>query len=394
MKGYLRRAGLQVLTALSQILMLALFIVAFPRLADDASAWAADYFVSLAVLTPIFMFFGFELRKRSAAETPDSMNALFGKRMRGTVYALLVGAALLLPTLALGLVSTGSIYAALLVFRVGTAINDQITAHYEAEDRFGLSLLSNLTKTGLFVGVSLAFGAVVGPEIGIIAGTAAFAIVWLLEGRNHLSALAIWRTDETSRIDRNDLMTGIGSFMVALTISLPRLVAAAFLGEQVLNMIGIGQSLNRIGQVLSGSFTQTMIALRKKLVSARGRETGATLAAQVATFFVMACLIPLWRVLFSYADGDAFVWVVGAILFFGLLSQVNFVLQSIRLIQGGGRAYLKSPMTFLAIFSTLTALIWALGQLNEATLIASMLLSRIAQLFMNWRATSQPKTEF
>lgn len=386
MKAFLRRSSLQLLTAFSQIAILALFLVAFPKLADDAAGWAADYFVSLAIVTPIFMLFGFELRKRSAAEAFEDLDGFNGKRVRGTGYATLVCVGLAIPAVLLGFVDALGIYAAILVFRIGTAINDQITANYEAQDRFGRSLSSNLSKTILFMIVSLAVGFAIGPTLGVVAGTMAFCIVWLVADRAYMSGFADRSGDPVARITLDDVTTGIGSFMVALTVSLPRLVAAAAFGEHILNMIGIGQSLNRIGQVLSGSFTQTMIALRKKAVSAKGAETRLTYLAQIATFVVMLCLIPVWKKLFPYADGAEFLWVVGAVLFFGLLSQINFVLQSIRLLRGGGRDFSRSPMTFLILFCSLTAVIWAMGLLDVAALIGVMLVSRIAQLLLNLRA--------
>lgn len=383
MRGFVTRAALQLGVASTQVIILALFVAVLPLLDMDPTNWAAEYFISLAVTGPVFMLFGFELRKYTAAAELSELAGLNSKRMWGTVLAVVVSVVLLLVLIAFKIVTAPSIYLALLVFKMANAVNDQISANYESVDRHGDAVRSNMLKTVVFIVVALGTAILADPTVGVIAGSFGFVLVWATFDRQRVSGVFTFAWH--GGFLREDWFLGFGSFLVSLTLNLPRLFAAAFLDDTVVVLLGIGQSLNRLGQLLSAALTQALIATQKRIKSGSRGPLLFSIAVQVIAFVGMILALPIWSRVFAYADRPVFTPVLIAVLFFGLLSQLNYIIQSLIMVHVGGRAFLYSPIVFLVGFCAILFGVAVIFSIGLYVLLTAMIAARIVQMLWNTR---------
>lgn len=378
------RAVLQMVGALAQVTVLVVFAVYLPTTAVIPVQWASDYFLALAVLTPIFMFFGFELRKMTAASQDRDPSALHRARVTGLVLSLIVGLFAYACLQLMGMDVDGPVFAVVVIFKVVMGLHDQVLAEYERQDRFVRLAASSLLKAAAFLLVAVATAPIFGPTNGALAATLAMGL--LLVGydipENGLSWS--WLSIGPRRVSRDMWLAGFGSLLVSSTLNTPRILAAAILGDAALVILGVGQSLNRFGQILSGSLTQALIVLRKRAGFAKDKALGAVLLLQIMTALILAAALPLWGRVFSYAkDLPEFSLGLILIIAFGLLSQANYLLQSLTLVSGRVIRFILGPTLFHIIF--LLCLIGYLltGYSTLSSFIVIMIIPRLAQLLYN-----------
>ena len=187
-----------------------------------------------------------------------------------------------------------------------------------------------------------------------------------------------------TNLPRETLAAGGGSFLVSLTLYGPRLIAAAILGEAAILVMGVGQTMNRFGQILSNSLSQTLIVLQKRAGFATGKATALLFGLQVIVLLAMIGTLPLWSHIFSYANGaENFGLAIVLLLIFGLASQFNYLLQSLNLVQHGPRVFIRGPLVFFMTFGAALLATWLLGELGLINLITCMLVARTVQIGYN-----------
>lgn len=385
MRGFINRAALQLVVSFNQIAMLALFVVVFPRTAQNPTAWAAEYFVSIAAITPIFMLFGFEMRKRSAAQELSELDGFNSKRALGILVSVIFSVLVFLVLFFYGLLNAAYIFFSVLIFKVFLSLNDQVSANYEARDNFRALMVSSLLKFGVFSLISVSISIFFEPSLGITLGSIAFIAVWMLYDAREGISVFRWMANVQLNLAKNDWLAGVGSFLIALTISVPRLLAAGIFGETAVNILGVGQSLNRVGQVISNAFTQTIIAVQKKKIDHKSAPVRYVFASQIFIFLCMLALIPLWNWVFSYADTENFSILLGFVLLFGVLSQANYIVQSFILVTRGEAQFASSPIIFFVFFGIIAFGCYLFNAVSFSALLGTMISARLLQIVVNLR---------
>ncbi len=380
--GFLSRSLLQLIVSGGQVLILAMFIVLFPRLAESPSEWAANYFLAMAITTPIFMFFGFELRKRTASTEASDISHFNRQRMFGN-FAAIVLSLLSIPILIVtGLFADPVVFVAIVLFKTVQAINDQITANYEWRDAFRMSAMSGTLRLVLFVCAATIGSFAFGPNMGIVFGSLSFLAAWLLFDRRHQINVASWFTFKRGGTGSEDWLAGLGAFMISLTVNAPRLIAAYLFGEAALIIMGVGQSLNRIGQILSGSLVQTLLAVQKKTKDAKNETL--VVGIQLGILVVLILALPVWRTVFDYASGaPEFTFALILLLIFGFASQINYLVQSLLLVRKGGAKFAASPVSFLIVLVIGMVVLWLAGALGFSSFLILLIVARLAQTALN-----------
>lgn len=380
--GFLSRSLLQLIVSGGQVLILAMFIVLFPRLAESPSEWAANYFLAMAITTPIFMFFGFELRKRTASSEATDVNHFNTQRMLGNFAAIALSLLSIPILVATGLFADPAVFVAIVMFKTVQAINDQITANYEWRDAFRLSAMSGTLRLVLFVCAATVGGVAFGPNIGIGLGSVSFLVAWMFFDSKHQIKVGSWITLKSASAGSEDWLAGLGAFMISLTVNAPRLVAAYLFGEAALIIMGVGQSLNRIGQILSGSMVQTLLAVQKKTKHAKNEKL--VVAIQIAILVALIVALPLWRIVFDYASSaPEFTFGLILLLIFGFASQINYLVQSLLLIRKGGAKFAASPVSFLIALVVGMIVLWSSGALNFSSFLFLLIVARLIQTALN-----------
>lgn len=381
-RGFLKRSVLQLVVSAGQIVILGLFIVLFPRMATSATDWAAGYFLTMAITTPIFMFFTFELRKRTAAHEGEDILHLNRQRMMGTLSATLVSLIAFVALWLAGFFSDIYLFLVIVFFKIAQNINDQITANYEWQDAFRNSAMSGGLRVLAFVPIAAGVSMFMGPNLGIILGTLAFVAVWVVFDARH--AIKVPRWFGATKIGADTWLAGLGAFIISLTVNAPRVLVAMLFGEAALIIMGVGQSLNRIGQIISGSLVQTLLAVRKKAGTDNAKNQSIVAMAQVAVLIGMLALIPLWKIVFDYAsEAPGFTIAMIALLIFGFASQINYMIQSLLLVAKGSAQFAASPVYFLIVLAMGTVLLWLTGLLGFFTFLILMIVARIIQSLLN-----------
>lgn len=381
----LNRTALQLVVSGAQVATLALFVVVWPRQAAVPRLWAADYFMAMAVMTPIFMFFSFELRKITAASQDPADLMMFHRRR---VSGVLMGAGLSLlclpALLGLEMQRDVAIFLAVLSFKIASMLGDQISAHYEFHDDFRGSALSNALRSVVFLIVGIGAGLVIGPTPAVFAASAAMLAVSVLHDRPRGAFGTGWSPAPLSGLPRATWEAGFGSFLISMTLYGPRMVAAFLLGEGGLLVMGVGQTLNRFGQILSNSLSQTLMVLQKRAGFDIGRATWIIFGLQVVVLAAMIAAMPLWNRVFGYAAGETdFGLGLILLLIFGLASQFNYLIQSLNLVRQGTGGFVLGPVVFLAVFAlALAALHLAVG-IDLLGLIGCSLAARAVQIGYN-----------
>ena len=384
------RLSLQLVSALVQIATLAIFLVIFPRFSEDAAGWTASYLAAISITTPVFMCLGFELRKRTASDNSESPDGLNFRRGAGALIATLL-CTIAYPLLAATtLVQDGLIYFAVVAFKAVDSINDQIIANYEWSDRFRSLAISSLLKVAFFTSSALIGSWYCGPTNGIWIGCLQYPIVWALYDRTYGILPFRWLRFNVTTLDSNDWFSGFGSGLVALTVHLPRILGLLILGESAINAIGVGQSLNRVGQILNGSMVQTFLAMQSRKRLASSVSSWLIVTVQAVVFVLLVLGIPLWTKLFDYTSGvPNSVWLL--IFTFGLLSQLNYMFQSQVLVSRGGSVFALSPTIFLAAFSIGVTVLVALSAATLVNVLFLMNACRIMQILYNFEQSKVTK---
>lgn len=416
--SFARRLILQIASALSQVAILICFVTYLPGLSDDPTGWAARYFVALAVVSPIYVFFGFELRKITASYDGADAGLLHRKRLLGLALATVASLLVLVLGLPFGLRGGGAVFLVVVLFRIVMGLHDQFLADFERQDRFGAAAISSLLKAVAFVLVAMlvplaasAAGVRAGADgTALLATLSMLVIVYLYDIRRgtgiELSSTIMLTSAERSNwptyssITREDWLTGLGSFLVSMTMNAPRLLAAILVGELAVVLLGVGQSLNRCGQIMSGGLTQMLLVLRRRSGFGTGRFLLAAVAVQCAIFASMTLSLPIWKIAFPYVSGaQLFETALVLLFFFGLLSQTNYLLQSLRLVEGRVTDFVKSPVVFYVAFF-LGIIFWsAIPDMTTNSEILGYLIviigARTAQLLFNarWASTARDGAE-
>jgi hypothetical protein len=381
----LNRTLLQLVVSASQVVMLALFVVIWPRQADVPRSWAADYFTSIAIMTPVFMLFSFELRKITSGSAGDSDILQFHRqRITGVILSIVLCVVALPILIVFDMQQSTTIYLAVLTFKISQTLGDQISAHYEWHDNFKESARTSALKAVSFVIVGTATGFYIGPTIAIFAASTSTILVAWAYDRPRGAFNTAWKPVSLSGLSSDTWAAGLGSFLISTTLYGPRLIAAALLGEGAILAMGVGQTINRFGQILSNSLSQTLIVLQKRVSFPTVSATAVLFGIQLFVLMVMIIALPLWNRIFGYAAvEDNFGILIVLLLIFGLASQFNYLIQSLNLVQRGAKGFVLGPLVFIAVFATLMASLWGIQGIDVLELIICMLIARSTQIIYN-----------
>lgn len=385
MGGLGKRTALTLVVAAGQLAILAVFVAIMPRFAPDAAGWAANYFMAVAVTTPIFMFFGFELRKITAAHDSGDVAGFNRLRLAGAGMASVLSM-LCFPLVAMtGFADDLALFVGVVLFRLMQAMNDQITANYEHRDEFVRSAVSASVRVPVFLLVALPVGWLISPTTALFAGSLALVVVWFAYDRKHGSIPPNWAMRGRIPLNGQDLLAGTGAALISLNLSLPRFLAAALFGQDALNILGVGQALNRGGQTLAQSSTQALIAFQKIVGRQNLAKSRWVLAGVQAVIAVgLAILMPLWAIIFDYvAHAPMFTTGLLMLFVFGFFSQINYLAQSMVLLHSGAGRFAASPLIFIVLFGLGAALLYAISALTFTNMLVLLIVARVGQFIQN-----------
>lgn len=386
--SFVRKLSKQLASSGVQFLHLVLFVVLFPRLIDNGESWLAQYFLYTSILSPVYMFASLESRKRTVLGSVEEAIELNTKRFTFSAIALILSALIALILHIFLFVPSMLFLCSLSLFFFFTSVNDQASANYERVQKFGSSLLSSLSKVVVFWFCLLISVQLFEPWIAVTIACVSMIIPIFILDLNAFGANSGLVSFGRVNFKQGDISAGLGAFVLSISQHGPRYASAA-ISENALLVLGVGQSVNKFGQLITASIFQTYISTRKGANRFLMASFFVMLGAGAIWVVLLYALLPIWLALFpSISDIKGINILLMWVFIFGVASQVNYALQSLILVNSGPDAFLRSAFLYLLVCTLGILVLFTTDNLLLPALLWLMVGVRGVQLAMNLRKLS------
>lgn len=276
---------------------------------------AGSYTYALAIISPVFILFGFSLRKIFVTAPHDvyMKDFLLLRSIYGTlaILSVLVIAAMIRPELF-------SLFAAMAAYRFVESLVDLRIAFFQRSSRVTLMALSTLLLAFITTGTvatvyALSKDLPFSVATGAISGFLLFLLLSLLNPKTKPKPSRPSLTfREAARISKNGLSLSVSGFLVSLSSGIPILILEAFHNEAAVGAYSAIYYISAMSNILFGAISQAELRVFARLVAAGHFKTFMKRARKFSWYLSLAALlfaVPMYFVgtdIFSYVFGEDF----------------------------------------------------------------------------------------